>query len=42
MMEAARASETTAYSIVTTRRDIPEGSKIHTWRRENLKSRTEK
>jgi hypothetical protein len=38
MMEAVRTSETSVYSE-TTRRYIPEGSNLHTRRRENLKSR---
>jgi hypothetical protein len=38
MMEAVRTSETSVYSKETTRRYIPEGSKLHTRRRENLKS----
>jgi hypothetical protein len=37
MMETARASETSFYSE-TTRSYIPEDSKLHTRRRENLKS----
>jgi hypothetical protein len=38
MMEAARTSETPVHSDVTTRRYIPEDSKLHTRRRENLTS----
>jgi hypothetical protein len=38
MMEAVRISETTVTFNVTTRRYIPEDSKLHTRRRENLKS----
>jgi hypothetical protein len=37
MMEAVRTSETSVYSKAT-RRYIPEGSHLHTRRRENLKS----
>jgi hypothetical protein len=37
MMEAVRSSETSAH-FVTTRRYIPEYSKLHTRRRENLKN----
>jgi hypothetical protein len=37
-MEAIRTSETSVYSNETTRRYIPEDSKRHTRRRENLKS----
>jgi hypothetical protein len=36
MMEAACTSETSVYFNETTRRYIPEGSNIHTRRRENL------
>jgi hypothetical protein len=39
-MEAVRTSETSVYSNETTWRYVPEGSKLHTRRRENLKSRT--
>jgi len=38
MMEAVRTSETSANFNLTTRRYIPEDSKLHTRRRENLKS----
>jgi hypothetical protein len=38
MMEAVRTSETSISFKVTTRRYIPEDSKPHTRRRENLKS----
>jgi hypothetical protein len=38
MMEAVRTSETSDDFNVTTRRYIPEDSKLHTRRRENLKS----
>jgi hypothetical protein len=41
MMEAVRTSETLVYSNETTRRYIPDDSKLHTSRRENLKSHTE-
>jgi hypothetical protein len=37
MMEAVRTSETLVHFNVTTRRYIPEDSKLHTRRRENLK-----
>jgi hypothetical protein len=37
-MEAVHTSETSVYSSATTRRYIPEGSHLHTRRRENLKS----
>jgi hypothetical protein len=37
MMEAARTSETSVNFDVTTRHYIPEESKLHTRRRENLK-----
>jgi hypothetical protein len=37
-MEAARTSETSVYFNETTRRYILENSKLHTRRRENLKS----
>jgi hypothetical protein len=37
-MEAVRTSETFLHFNVTTRRYIPEDSKLHTLRRENLKS----
>jgi hypothetical protein len=40
MMEAIRTSETSVKFNVTTRRHIPEYSKLHTRRRENLKSHT--
>jgi hypothetical protein len=40
MMEAVRTSETSVNFNVTTRRYIPEDSKLHTRRRENLKSQT--
>jgi hypothetical protein len=38
MIEAVRISETSVIFNVTTRRYIPEDSKLHTRRRENLKS----
>jgi hypothetical protein len=38
MMEAIRTSEMLVHSNETTRRYIPEDSKLHTRRRENLKS----
>jgi hypothetical protein len=38
MMETVRTCETSVYSNETTRRYIPEGSYLHTRRRENLKS----
>jgi hypothetical protein len=38
MMETACASETSFYSNETTRTYIPEDSKLHIRRRENLKS----
>jgi hypothetical protein len=38
MMEAVRTSETSVNLNVTTRRYIPEDCKLHTRRRENLKS----
>jgi hypothetical protein len=38
MMEAVSTSETSVNFNVTTRRYIPEGSKLHTRRRKNLKS----
>jgi hypothetical protein len=38
MMEAVRSSETSVHFNVITRRYIPEDSKLHTRRRENLKS----
>jgi hypothetical protein len=41
MTEAARTSETLAHFNVTTRRYIPEDSKLNTGRRENLKSHTD-
>jgi hypothetical protein len=37
MVEAVSTSETSVYSNETTRRYIPEGSNLHTLRRENLK-----
>jgi hypothetical protein len=37
-METVRTYETSVYSCEITRRSIPEGSKLHTRRRENLKS----
>jgi hypothetical protein len=40
LMEAIRTSETSIYSNENTRRYIPEGSNLHTRRRENLKSHT--
>jgi hypothetical protein len=40
MMEAVRNSETSVTFNVTTRRYILEDSKLHTRRRENLKSHT--
>jgi hypothetical protein len=39
MMETVRTSETSVNFNLTTRRYIPEDSKLHTRRRENLKSR---
>jgi hypothetical protein len=42
MMEAASASETSVNFYQTTRRNIPEGSHVHTRDRENLKSHTGK
>jgi hypothetical protein len=38
MMKAVRTSETSIRSNQTTRHYIPEGSRLHTCRRENLKS----
>jgi hypothetical protein len=38
LMEAVRTAETSVNFNVTTRRYIPEDSKLHTCRRENLKS----
>jgi hypothetical protein len=38
MMEAARASETSINFYLTTRRNKPEDSHLHSYRRENLKS----
>jgi hypothetical protein len=38
MIEAASTSETSVNFCQTTRRYIPEGSHLHTCRRENLKS----
>jgi hypothetical protein len=38
MMEAVRTSETSVNFNVTTRRYIPENSKLHSRRHENLKS----
>jgi hypothetical protein len=38
MIEAVRTFETSVYSNETTRRYIPEDSKLHTRSRENLKS----
>jgi hypothetical protein len=38
MMEAVRTSETSVCSNETTWRNIPKGSNLHTYRRENLKS----
>jgi hypothetical protein len=38
MMEAGSTSETPVNFYQTTRRNIPEGSHLHTRRRENLKS----
>jgi hypothetical protein len=38
MIEAVRTSETSVHFNVTTRRYIPVDSKLHTRRRENLKS----
>jgi hypothetical protein len=38
MMEAASASETSINYYLTTRRNNPEDSHLHTRRRENLKS----
>jgi hypothetical protein len=40
MVEAVRISETSVNFNVTTWRYIPEDSKLHTRRRENLKSHT--
>jgi hypothetical protein len=40
MMEAVHTSETSVNIYLTTRQFIPEDSKIHTRRRENLKSQT--
>jgi hypothetical protein len=40
MLEAVRTSETSVNFNVTTRRYIPEDSKLHTRRRKNLKSHT--
>jgi hypothetical protein len=40
MMEAVRTSETSVNFNVTTRRYIPEDTKLHTRRHENLKSHT--
>jgi hypothetical protein len=37
-MEAVRTSETSVHFNMTKRRYIPENSKLHTRRRENLKS----
>jgi hypothetical protein len=37
-MEVVNTSETSVKFYQTTRRDIPEGSHLHTRRRENLKS----
>jgi hypothetical protein len=37
-MKAGRTSETSVYSNESARRYIPEGSKLRTRRRENLKS----
>jgi hypothetical protein len=42
MMEAASTSETSVNIYQTTQRNIPEGSHIHTHRRENLQSHLEK
>jgi hypothetical protein len=41
MMEAVRTSETSVHFNVTTWRYIPEDSKLHTRRCENLKSHTD-
>jgi hypothetical protein len=41
MMEAVHTSETSVYFNETTRRYIPEGFRLHTRRRENLKSNTD-
>jgi hypothetical protein len=38
MMKAAKISETSVNFYLTTRRNIPEDSHLHTRRRENLKS----
>jgi len=38
MMEVVRTSETSVNNYLTTRHYIPEDSKLHTRRRENLKS----
>jgi hypothetical protein len=38
MMEAVRTSETSVNIYLTTQQYIPEDSKLHTRRRENLKS----
>jgi hypothetical protein len=40
MMEVVCTSKMSVNSNVTTRRHIPEHSKLHTWRREKLKSHT--
>jgi hypothetical protein len=40
-IEAVRTSETSGHSNETTRRYIPVDSKLHTRRRESLKSQTE-
>jgi hypothetical protein len=40
MMETVRNSETSVNFYVSTRRYIPEDSKLHIRRRENLKSHT--
>jgi hypothetical protein len=41
MMEAVRISATSVHFNATTRRYIPEDSKLHTRRRENLQSHTD-
>jgi hypothetical protein len=41
MMEAVRTFETSVHFNVTTRRYMPEDSKLHTCRCDNLKSHTE-
>jgi hypothetical protein len=41
MKKPVHNSETSVYSDETTRRYIPEGSKLHTYRGENLKYHTD-